>query len=190
MGEAAEPVAAEIVGPVVQFSCDVGHLNRHSVAVRPSGREAEEVAQWPRCAEECVQWCFSSGVIRAGWQAERGMFVVEFVVGGLEEDQLGQGLERGNVGLGAFGEERPGLAEILDVPGVGEPDNAGACSEPAAHPDCVAIGARVGRGHADKAWWVCQRCCWSKGQRGEQPGDTIFAVFLESGGAARGVCHS
>ena len=30
------------------------------------------------------------------------MFVVESVVGGLEEDQLGQGLEGGDVGLGAF----------------------------------------------------------------------------------------
>ena len=37
MGEAAEPIAAEIVGPVVQFACNVGYLNRHSVAVRPAG---------------------------------------------------------------------------------------------------------------------------------------------------------
>ena len=97
------------------------------------------------------------------------MFVVESVVGGLEEDQLGQGLEGGDVGLGAFGEEGPGFAKILHVPGVGEPDDAGACGEPAAHTDGVAFGARVSRGHADKAWWVCQWCRWSKRQRGEQP---------------------
>ena len=73
--------------------------------------------------------------------------MVETVVCGLEEDQLGQGLEGGDVGLGAFGETGPCLAKILHVPGFGEP---------ASDPDRVSFGAGVGGGHANKAWWICQ----------------------------------
>ena len=70
MGEAAEPISAEVVGPVVQFACYVRHLDRHSVAVCPARGEAEKVTQRPGGAEERVQGCFRGSVVRAGRQAK------------------------------------------------------------------------------------------------------------------------
>ena len=51
VGEAPQPLSAELVRPGIDLAGDVGDLKGDVVSVGPSCRQAQEVAERPRCRE-------------------------------------------------------------------------------------------------------------------------------------------
>ena len=73
-----------------------------------------------------VEAGFAGAVVRGCGHAEALVLVAQAVPGALEQGELCEHLEAGNVFLGLLRKEGPNSADVVHVPGAGKPEEGGA----------------------------------------------------------------
>ena len=126
VSKACELVTAELVGPGILLA---GQMRKHQLdaaCVRPLGGELEEVCDGLAGAKKFVEAGFAGAVVRGCGHAEALVLVAQAVPGALEQGELCEHLEAGNVFLGLLRKEGPNSADVVHVPGAGKPEEGGA----------------------------------------------------------------
>ena len=103
------------------------------------------MAERPFSRKELVQARFSGCIIGPRGDEDLEMSVARDAVCALQQGELCQRLKTGNVGLCSFGQERPGLADLCDVPGLSEPGHGSWGYDPSANTDRGAFGTGIRR---------------------------------------------
>ena len=106
------------------------------------------MAERPFGRKELVQAGLSGCIISPCGDQDLEVSVTRDAVCAVQQGELCQRLKAGNVGLCAFGQERPGLADLCDVPGLREPGHGCWSYDPATDTDRGAFGAGIRRREA------------------------------------------
>ena len=187
VSKACELVTAELVGPGILLAGQVRKHQLDAARVRPLGGELEEVCDGLAGAKKFVEAGFAGAVVRGGGHAEALVLVAQAVPGALQQGELCEHLEAGNVFLGLLRKEGPNSADVVHVPGAGKPEESGRGAEPASDAHLAPLSHGIGGADAAQDGRELQAVSGRELHARCEPAQCGLAVFAEVHLVASGV---
>ena len=187
VSKACELVTAELVGPGILLA---GQMRKHQLdaaCVRPLGGELEEVCDGLAGAKKFVEAGFAEAVVRGCGHAEALVLVAQAVPGALQQGELCEHLEAGNVFLGLLRKEGPNSADVVHVPGAGKAEEGGRGAEPASDAHLAPLSHGIGGADAVQDGRELQAVSGRELHARCEPAQCGLAVFAEVHLVASGV---
>ena len=187
VSKARELVTAELVGPGILLAGQVRKHQLDAACVRPLGGELEEVCDGLAGAKKLVEAGFARAVVRGGGHAETLVLVAQAAPGALQQGELCEHLEAGNVFLGLLRKEGPNSADVVHVPGAGKPEESGGGAGPASDAHLAPLSHGIGGAHAVQDGRELQAVSGRELHARCEPAQCGLAVFAEVHLVASGV---